>query len=263
MVDKFGNISFVNKQAEVIFGYKRKELIGQKIELLIPNPYAHNHSPHLNNFVKNPQTRAMGAGRDLFAKRKDSSIFPVEISNENMVIASVVDITERKKIELKNKELEQFTYIVSHDLQEPLNTIISFINLVEDNSGHKFSELDKKSFKYINEATFRMHSLIKSLLNYGRLGNNSKIKKVDCHKLLHSVCKDLSSLIKSTSATIHIEQLPTINAYKTEMRLLFQNLLDNAIKFHKKDTSPEIHISIEKGDSNYKFSIKDNGIGID
>lgn len=152
LVNKSGVISFINEQAEVIFGYTRKELIGQKIEILLPNPYTHSHPSLRNMFLKNPHTRAMGAGRDLFAKRKDNSVFPIEIGlnpveilNENMVIASIIDITERKNIELKNKELEQFTYIASHDLQEPLNTIISFTNLVEDNSSHKFSELDKKA----------------------------------------------------------------------------------------------------------------------
>ncbi len=281
LVNNKGVINLINKQTEVLFGYTRDDLIGEKIEILLPDRYKGNHPSHRNTFLKNPQNRSMGAGRDLFAKRKDGSEFPVEIglnpieaNEESLVLASIIDITERKKIEEslkshskrienKNKELEQFTYIASHDLQEPLNTIISFIELVENKSKGKFNDLDKKSFKFINEASLRMKGLIKGLLDYGRLGQNTEVKKLDCNKLVTSVCEDLNSLIETSNTKIHIGKLPILKVYETEMRLLFQNLISNAIKFKKIDNIPEIFISSEKCNSNWKFSIKDNGIGID
>lgn len=281
LVNKIGNITLINKQTEILFGYKRNELVGKKMEILLPQRYLKNHPSHRSKFLANPQTRAMGAGRDLFAKRKDGTEFPVEIglnpietNDESLVLASIIDITERKKIEEsiklnskkienKNKELEQFTYIASHDLQEPLNTIISFIKLIEENSNHKFSELDLQSFKFINQASSRMKELIKGLLDYGRLGQLGKITKVDCNSLVRSVCKDLDSLIKKSEAKIHIKKLPTIYAYETEMRLLFQNLISNAIKFKKSNIAPEICISCERKNLKWEFSIKDNGIGIE
>lgn len=172
----------------------RNELVGRKLEILLPERYAHHHSRLRNQFFSAPQTRAMGAGRDLFAVRKDGSEFPVEIGlnpietiHGSQVLASIIDISERKKIEEisrinskrmedKNKELEQFTYIASHDLQEPLNTIISFIELLETESKGELSDLGKDSFRFISKASLRMKDLIKGLLDYSRLGKRQKLR---------------------------------------------------------------------------------------
>lgn len=281
VVDNSGSIRLVNKQTEVLFGYNRKELIGEKMEILIPSRYKLSHPDLRNAFLAHPQTRAMGAGRDLFAVRKDGTEFPVEIGlnpmetkNGNCVLASIIDISERKKaeeirqthskkIEAKNKELEQFTYIASHDLQEPLNTIISFIKVLEENSNADLSDLEKDSYEFINTASSRMKELIKGLLDYSRLGKKAEAQKLNSKLLVESVCFDLDHLIKSKNAKITIEELPKINAYTTELRLLFQNLITNAIKFIAPDKTPEIHIASVLKNNSYIFSVKDNGIGIE
>ena len=281
LVDNLGVINLINKQTEVLFGYTRKELVGKKMEVLLPSRYKSNHPNLRNHFLAAPQTRAMGAGRDLFAIRKDGSEFPVEIGlnpletvNGNQVLASIIDISERKKIEeatklqskkieAKNKELEQFTYIASHDLQEPLNTIISFIEIIENHPDRVYNDLEKDSFKFINQASSRMKELIKGLLDYSRLGNKAEMKKLNSKSLVQSVCHDLDYIIKKTNAKITVGDLPFTFAYETELRLLFQNLISNSIKFMDPEKTPEISITASQDKCQTSFSVKDNGIGID
>ena len=101
------------------------------------------------------------------------------------------------------------------------------------------------------------------MLDYSRLGQSAEIKEIDCNKLVHNVCDDLSYLIESSNAKIHVAELPTLRGYETELRLLFQNLIANAIKFRKPNVEPEISITVEKYKKKWKFEVKDNGIGID
>ncbi len=281
LVSENGEISLVNKQTENLFGYARGELIGEKIEILLPTKLKESH-PHLRNmFFKTPQSRSMGAGRDLYARRKDGSEIPIEIglnpiemSNGKQVLVSLIDISERKKIENafhlhakkieeKNNELEQFTYIASHDLQEPLNTMISFIDLLGDDADNPLTEDQKQSFQFIQSASYRMKNLIKGLLDYSRLGKKSESRKISTRLLVESVCSDLDFLIKKSNAKVNFDELPTLEVYDIELRLLFQNLISNAIKFVAPGVEPEVAISAKKKKGIWTFSIKDNGIGID
>ena len=107
-----------------------------------------------------------------------------------------------------------------------------------------------------------MSILIKSLLDFSRLGRNTKLTKVDFEKLIYDVMADLGTMIKDSSAEIEVTEMPQLNVYEIEMRQLFQNLIINAIKFRKKDTRLEIRISSEKINEKWKFSVSDNGIGI-
>ncbi|WKD85317.1 Phytochrome-like protein cph1 [Polaribacter huanghezhanensis] len=165
-------------------------------------------------------------------------------------------------IKNKNKELEQFTYIASHDLQEPLQTLTGFVNLLNENYGDQFDEVGQKSLGYIKDAAERMSKLVKGLLDYGRIGKNPELIKIDCNTLLEEVKSDIASTIKDSGAILKIEKLPELYAYKTELRLLFQNLISNAIKFRNSNTKPIIEIFAIK-DNGFTFAVKDNGIGID
>jgi len=159
--------------------------------------------------------------------------------------------------------LEQFTYIASHDLQEPLNTIISFIEIIANHPDRVYDDLENDSFKFINKATFRMKDLIKGLLDYSRLGQKTEVKNLNSNILVQSVCSDLDFLIEKNNAKITIGDLPQIYAYETELRLLFQNLISNGIKFKDPNKSPEIVINAKQNKCETTFTIKDNGIGID
>jgi PAS domain S-box-containing protein len=279
LVNHEGTITLVNKQTEMLFGYQRNELVGNKLEILIPQRFSGHHPDHRESFFKKPQTRSMGAGRDLFARKKDGTeiqveigLNPIETAEGNMVLASIIDITERKmqevtlkkqvELETKNKELEQFAYVASHDLQEPLRTVSNYMQLFEEDYSER---LDKQAFQYIhavNNATSRMSMLIKALLDFSRLGINRKLVRVDCTELVKDVLSDLQKFIKTSGASVTVSKLPVLNVYETEMRQVFQNLITNAIKFCRKGSIPEVSIDAEKLIDKWQFSVKDNGIGI-
>jgi signal transduction histidine kinase len=203
-------------------------------------------------------------------KLKTSGEFEVELAHRRMIEIKLTEsqneaVARSEELNLKNKELEQFTYIASHDLQEPLNTISGFMKLLQKEAGT--DNLSKDAQEYISyalDATDRMKNLIAHLLDYAKLGSNSISSEIDCNILATEVVKDLSAKIKETGAIVNINKLPVIQGYATELRLLFQNLIGNALKFKKQDTGtiPHINISASKVENGYKFAVEDNGIGI-
>lgn len=272
-------IIHVNNQTEKLFGYERNELVGNKFEILIPERFRSQHPVHEELFLRKQQTRSIGAGPDMFAMRKDGSEIQVEISlnpietiEGPMMLVSIIDLTERKlqeatlikqmELEIKNKELEQFAYIASHDLQEPLRTVSNYMQIFEEDYLKLLDDNARHYLRSVNSATKRMSILIKALLDYSRLGHNATLTYVDSKKLVEEVLADLEALIKSTNTTIKVADLPKLNVYETELREVFQNLITNAIKFHKKDAHINIQINSEKINEKWQFSVSDNGIGI-
>jgi len=166
------------------------------------------------------------------------------------------------ELEQKNLEMEQFVYIASHDLQEPLRTTSSFVKLLQKQYHGRFDEKADVYFKYLLEASERMKELIQNLLEYSRIGNKKELEQVNCNVVLQDVLADLDMAIKETGADIQYDSLPVINGYSTELKQLFQNLIANAIKFRKKETGPEINITVQKKESYWQFAFEDNGIGI-
>ncbi|QGY42881.1 PAS domain S-box protein [Maribellus comscasis] len=280
LADYSGTIVMVNKQTEILFGYERDELVGQKVELLVPGKLKQYHPQLRDKFYAKPQARPMGVGRDLFGLRKDGTEIPIEIGlnplekNESQfVLASIIDITERKKneeairlytkrIEAKNKELEQFSFIASHDLREPLNSITSLIGLLlEEDAGKMDAEMLKR-MDFIAKSSSRMKDLVKGLLDYARLGKNSEFGIVDFNEIVAIVVNDLELLVKNSGAEINVKRLPVIAALEVEVHSLFQNLISNAIKYRSKDRKPKIEISAQKVENGWEFVVRDNGIGI-
>ncbi|MBO9631746.1 MAG: PAS domain-containing protein [Chitinophagaceae bacterium] len=164
---------------------------------------------------------------------------------------------------LRAKEIEQFTYFASHDLQEPLNTTMGFIGLLKNKFKEQSDNNSEQYFNYITRANERMKTLVRELLEYSRLGKEKEVKEVDCNEVVRDVLADLGAAIEQHQAVIRVGELPVIKAYPLELKLLFQNLLSNAIKFRKPDSPPEIQISALKESGHWVISIQDNGIGID
>jgi len=167
------------------------------------------------------------------------------------------------QLEDKNRELEKFTYFASHDLQEPLRTVISFVELMKREYSKKLDEDGNKLLNKISMASNRMSLLIKNLLEYSGIGHNKSLELIDCNSLINDIQDDLALIITETNTTFQIDELPHIQGNKTEIGLLFQNLITNAIKFCKKNTPPKINISAKTENDYWKFAIKDNGIGIE
>jgi PAS domain S-box-containing protein len=169
---------------------------------------------------------------------------------------------EKELLENRNTELEQFAYLASHDLQEPLRTIRSFSSILGRKYGH---HLDKEGLKYLDfimGGADRMADLIRALLDHSRIGKDSELSEVNINNLLINVQNDLDTLIKEKNVVIESAELPTIDIYSVEFELLLQNLIKNAIKFQSKDVQPIISINANLKENFWEFSVRDNGIGI-
>jgi hypothetical protein len=188
------------------------------------------------------------------------------LGNENKEVNSSLEKKVRQRtaqIESKNKELEQFAYVASHDLQEPLRTISAFVELLQQQYKGRLDENADKFLDYMVNASERMKILIKDLLDYSRIGREKIPKQVDCNLLVEEVMADLDKIIEETGATVHTSALPVLQAYPTELKLLFQNLISNSIKFRKADHPPAIDIGSIRENGHWTFFVQDNGIGID
>ncbi len=171
--------------------------------------------------------------------------------------------TQINQIKTINKELEQFVYVASHDLQEPLRTMSSYIGLIVELYKDKLDSDGIKYMNYVEDASLRMKTLIKELLDYSRIGKELKITKVDCNKVVNEILMDFELVINEKNASFQIDKLPIINACDIELKQLFQNLINNGIKFNKKDTPPQIDIKVKEEKKYWQFSVRDNGIGME
>jgi signal transduction histidine kinase len=166
-------------------------------------------------------------------------------------------------LQRSNKELSHFSSVAAHDLAEPLRTISSFSLLISREYGEKIGGSGKDYLNYIIEGTQRMNLLIKNLLEYSRIGKvEGKCKQVSCEVLMNSAIKNLQATIREQMADIQVKALPMIHGDPVLLEQLFQNLIGNAIKYHKTNIPPKVSISATTDKKEWLFAIKDNGIGI-
>ncbi len=194
--------------------------------------------------------------------------------NSKIILLAIEDITQRKQIdttlmgaitdlERSNKDLEQFAYVASHDLQEPLRMVSNYTQLLAKHYEGRLDEKAKKFMDYAVDGAIRMQGLINDLLTYSRIGTQSKpLENTDTHALLGEAIRNLSAMIEEKRAIITNDDLPTVRADASQLMQVFINLISNAIKFQGENT-PHIHVSAQDKGREWVFSIRDNGIGIE
>lgn len=283
MVDQTGSITLSNSEAEKMFGYNRGELIGKKVESLVPMRYQMNHPKDRDRFIDHPQKRQMGAGRDLSGLKKDGTEIPVEIGlnpietpEGRYILASILDISERKgiddklhkayeEVQQKNQEMEQFVYTVSHDLKAPLVTSMSFMGFIrEDIAGKNFGEV-ADSLQRLEKAHKRMQELINDLLQVSRIGRMElHYEKVPLKEVLAEVAENAAERIQATKATFeYAPDFPDVLADRKRLAQAFENLIGNAIKYTSDANHPLVQVFWKDADGEIHLCVKDNGPGIE
>ncbi len=280
MIDKNHKITFWNPQAEKIFGWDSTQAIGKNLLRTILSKELVNYKS-CNDFIQKNDSSNKEKRNEFIAKRKDGQELPIELTLVNInekeheihYCLFIRDISNRKAKEIEieqqnkalikqNKELEQFNYIASHDLQEPLITLMGYSNLLNEEYGHVLDAEGQLFLQFIGQSATRMRSLITGLLEYTRISTAENLSPTDLNTIVEECLCNLTDKIASSGAQIKVDPLPTINCSSLYISSLFQNLLSNAIKFTKKNTQPKIRISYEEREQDWLFKVHDNGIGI-
>ncbi len=187
-----------------------------------------------------------------------------ELEEKNKELSAIALESQRVNEQLvsTNEELEQFAFIISHDLQEPLRTILNFTNLLFRRKLDQLDEQSKTYLGFISQSSSRLSNLIKAILDYSRIGKTGRMTQFDCNVLINSVLSDLYAPIKEKNAVVSVGDMPKIYGFRIEIHSLFQNLISNALKYSREEVRPEIRINCLNEEGGWQFSVCDNGIGI-
>jgi len=274
-----GIIQSWNRGAESLYGYTAAETVGRPITMLAP-PEGHEEIRSWLALIKRGErlgpTEAVRLRKEGKRIIVSMTISPVIDPAGHVVSAAAIahDVTQHKFAEealarqaealsQSNAELEQFAYVASHDLQEPLRTIASFAQLLQKRYRSKLDANADEFIEFIVNGAARMQGLINDLLIYSRVGRKGKEPAAtDCSAVLDGAIRNLQMAIAESGAQITYDALPTIKCDGAQIMQLFQNLLGNSIKF-RGGQRPRIHVGVERRLPEWVFSVKDNGIGID
>jgi len=293
VVSKGGCIELANPFIEKLFGYKKDELIKEPVEILIPEAFKGKHVRYRDGYLKHPKVRPMGLGLNLFARRKDGTEFPVEVSlghyqleDEQLAVAFISDITEGKRsrdeleakvkertLELtqsleREKELNEmksrFVSIASHEFRTPLSTIMTSVSLIGAYNKEGQEEKRKKHIDRISSAVNNLTNILNDYLSLDKLGQG-KVEIIkesfDLHRFASEIIEDLNGLLKPGQHIVLLHQGDAVVFQdKKILKNMFLNILSNAIKYSGEDQ--EILLSIEVSNNAVIIEVKDHGIGI-
>jgi PAS domain S-box-containing protein len=278
LTGRSGLIQMVNRQAERMFGYDRAELQDQPLELLLPERFRGQHVGLRQRFLDNMAPRIMGEGRDLFGLRKDGSEFPLEIGlnpidldGEPMVLAGIVDVTARHKIEREreqqrrdlersNADLEEFAYAASHDLKAPLRAISHLVEWIGEDIEATAGAETLDNLRLLRGRAARLQMLLDGLLAYSRVGHTrSVVEDVDIPELVGEIAVMLAPppgfVIACKGA------MSVLRAHRMPLRVVLENLIGNAVKHHDRDAG-RIMVAMRQERGVAEFRVSDDGPGI-
>jgi PAS domain S-box-containing protein len=271
MINHDGKIVMVNTEIERQFGYQRAELIGQAIDMLVPERMRSAHIRHRHSFAPKPESRRMGAGRDLFGRRKDGTEFPVEVglnptqaAEQLLVLAVVVDISERKHIE---RLKDEFVSTVSHELRTPLTSISASLGLLVGQWSDVLPESATRLVSIANKNILRLVRLINDILDIEKIESGRAVfnfTKVGLRQVTEQAIEDVRGLADEFGVQVRLEAASVeaaVNADPDRLAQVITNLLSNAIKFSSR--GEEILVTVEKhGSKTCRITVRDHGPGV-
>jgi PAS domain S-box-containing protein len=282
VVGQDGRIVLLNVQAEKKFGYSRDELLGLEVTSIIPKGFAERLASDALRSIEDALAQQIGTGIELYGRNRDGSEFPIEImlsplesAEGTLVTAAIRDISVRKHAEANllqnmgelnrsNQELEQFAYIASHDLQEPLRMVASYTQLLSKRYSGRLDADADEFIAFAVDGASRMQRLIQDLLTFSRIGSRAgELLDISSKVALQQALTNLRGIIEETGARVTHGDLPMVVADEMQLIQLFQNLVGNAIKYQH-GGRPEVHVAAARNSPvKWLFSVSDNGIGID
>lgn len=287
-INSRGIIQSFNSSAERIFGYAAAEVIGHNVNILMPEPYHSQHDQYISNYLTTGDAKVIGIGREVSARRKDGTIFPMELSVNSFTlgpefafVGMIRDISERKAAEAEkerlisdlrrsNQELDDFAYIASHDLKEPLRGLFNNAKFLLEDYEDKLDDTGVSMLKRLGFLCQRMETLVNDLLYFSRLGRqNLAIQTTDINDVIQDIVTLMEPVLVEKDVRIEIPvPLPEVVCDKPRITEVFRNLITNAVKYNDKaEKRVEIgyirKMTTPHGQTENVFYVKDNGIGID
>src|SRR5712691_11495096 len=280
--DGQGNIIYFNQAAEHILGYPAQEVLGQPLTLLMPERFQQPHRLGFQRFLATKQARIIGKTLELVARNKDGKEFPIEISvanwttaNGNFFTAILRDITSRKKaedalttrtaeLEAVNRELEAFSYSVSHDLRAPLRHVDGFSDMLREECAPVLNQAGRRYLDTITESVKQMGRLIDDLLVFSKMGRAElRQSQVSISDLVTEVLQELSSETNGRRIEWEIQSLPGVRGDRAMLKQVWANLLSNSIKYTRPRDVAKIRIGCSRKNGGLEFYVQDNGAGFD
>lgn len=305
VIDEKGLILRSNEATDRLFGYSGEYLVGKNVKILMPEPYRGEHDGYLNRYLDTGEARIIGIGREVEAQKADGEVFPISLSvseikwsDRSWFTGIIHDLTTRREVESElreakdqleervrqrtaeleasmtelarsNRDLEQFAYIASHDLQTPLRNVRQGLELLdehlEETLGQQLDDEAREIRDLTVAAAHRMEQLIQGLLSYSRLDRSGRpaLDPVDLRSISEELIQQMAVQFGHADATVELAQLPMVAGDETQLKQLLQNLLENAFKYRQQDRPLEITVTSKSLDDDWLISVGDNGIGID
>lgn len=301
LIDTAGVVLTFNKACEALFGYAADEVIGRNVRMLMPEPYHGEHDGYLRSYLDTGERKIIGIGREVAARRKDGTVFPIELSvgeasqdDDRTFVGIIRDVTARKEAETamilyareqerlnralkrqsqdlkrSNDELRLFASAASHDLKEPLRKIRTFGDILLTENAEQLGEDGRRYVDIMVDGAARMSRMIEGILAYSRAGlHGIEVSPVDVGELWNMVCSDLEIQIDEAGATIEIGAMPTVEGDPIRLQQVLQNLLSNALKYRSPARPLMVKVAAELRDHGPAgevcvLTVADNGIGFD
>lgn len=305
VIDETGVIEMANAATSRLFGFTHEALLGKNVSMLMPEPFRTEHDGYIQHYLDTGETKIIGVGREVPAQRSDGSTFPMFLSVSEVngqkprrFTGIIHDLTHRVEaeqallqanstlearvenrtselrallveLERSNRDLEQFAYFASHDLQAPLRNVRQGLELLDEHLvstlGEGLDDEAQELRRLVSDAVSRMEELIRGLLDYSRVDRRkvSPVAAVDLNVVATELRQILQADLAEADAELVIDELPIVQGDRLQLRQVLQNLLQNSLKYRVDETRPRVEINGRPEGEEWIISVGDNGIGID